>query len=59
MFPHAITFDSQPEGVGSQHQHAKGGFFFSSAHRDRWLPDIMGEKRGELISAESDVTSLR
>jgi hypothetical protein len=28
-------------------------------HRDRWRPDITGDKRGELIGEESDVMSLR
>jgi hypothetical protein len=28
-------------------------------HRDRWRPDITGDKRGVLIGEESDVMSLR
>ena len=34
-------------------------FVYGRTHRDRWRPDITGDKRGELISEESDVRSLR
>ena len=35
------------------------GRFINGSHRDRWRPDVAGDKRGELTGEESGVTSLR
>jgi hypothetical protein len=59
MFPHAFAIDNQPRRDALVSRREKFLYNKKEPHRDRWRPDITGDKRGELISEESDVMSLR